>query len=160
MAGAAEIVEAYLSDRDLRYERISDGAWAAQLRGEKKHSITVLLSVGERTLQIESFFIRRPAENHEDVYRMLLRANMRIYGVRFAIDDIGDVFLVGRLPIEAVTADELDRILGAILVTSDEMFMPTIEAGFASYLKRDLAWRAAQGVPESDRGVRAAGETR
>jgi hypothetical protein len=31
-----------------------------------------------------------------------------------------------------------------VLTTSDELFMPAIEIGFASYLKRDLAWRAAQ----------------
>lgn len=140
----AEIIESYLADRDVRHERMSDADWAAQLHGEKKLSITVLLALRERTLQIESFFIRRPAENHADVYRMLLRANMRVYGVRFAIDDIGDVFLVGRIPVDAVNEDELDRILGAILTTSDEMFMPAIEVGFASYLARDMAWREAQ----------------
>ena len=140
----AKIIETYLADRDVRHERISEADWAVQMHGEKKLSITVLLALRERTLQIESFFIRRPAENHADVYGMLLRANKRIYGVRFAIDDIGDVFLVGRIPVDAVNEDELDRILGAILTTSDEMFMPAIESGFASYLERDMAWRAAQ----------------
>ena len=148
MSGVAEIIETCLSERDVRFERVSPSDWAIQLRGEKKFSITVLLALRERTLAIESFFIRRPAENHAELYRMLLRANMRLYGVRFAIDDIGDVFLVGRVAVEAVSEDELDRLLGAILETSDEMFMPAIEVGFASYLKRDLAWRAAQGIPE------------
>ncbi|TMK21439.1 MAG: YbjN domain-containing protein, partial [Actinobacteria bacterium] len=55
---------------------------------------------------------------------MLLRANTRVYGVRFALDDLGDVYLVGRFPVEAVTDEELDRVFGAILQTSDEMFMP------------------------------------
>lgn len=144
MPAAAQTIESYLADRDVRHERIGEADWAVQLHGEKKLSITVLLALRERTLQLESFFIRRPAENHADVYRMLLRANMRIYGVRFAIDDIGDVFLVGRIPVDAVNEEELDRILGAILSTSDEMFMPAIEVGFASYLRRDMAWREAQ----------------
>jgi hypothetical protein len=148
VSGVADIIEAYLSERDLRYQRVSPSDWAIQLRGEKKHSITVLFALRERTLAIESFFIRRPAENHAELYRMMLRANMRVYGVRFAIDDIGDVFLVARVPVEAVSEEELDRLLGAILMTSDDMFMPAIEVGFASYLKRDLAWRAAQGIPE------------
>jgi putative sensory transduction regulator len=144
----AKIIDSYLADRDVRHERVSDADWALQLRGEKKLSITVLLALRERTLQLESFFIRRAAENHADFYRMFLRANMRAYGVRFAIDDIGDVFLVGRIPVDAVTADELDRLLGAILTTSDELFMPAIEVGFASYLARDMAWRAAQKFAE------------
>jgi putative sensory transduction regulator len=146
---AAEVIESYLADRDVRHERVSPSDWAVLMKGEKKLSITVLLALRERTVAIESFFIRRPAENHADLYAMLLRANMRLYGVRFAIDDIGDVYLTARVPVEAVTDEELDRILGAILVTSDEMFMPAIEVGFESYLARDMAWRAAQGVPEA-----------
>lgn len=144
MADPAGIIDDYLRERDIRYERPSESEWALQLRGEKKHSITVLLALRERTLALESFFMRRPAENLAEVYGMLLRANMRTYGIRFALDDIGDVFIVTRLPLEAVTEEELDRLLGAVLTTADDMFMPAIEVGFASYLARDLAWRAAQ----------------
>ena len=144
MAGTADVIERYLRDREIRYERPSDADWVLLLRGEKKHAITVLLAMRERTLALESFFIRRPAENRDQVYAMLLRANMRTYGIRFALDDLEDVFIVARLPLEAVTEDELDRVLGAVLTTADEMFMPAIEVGFASYLARDMAWRAAQ----------------
>jgi hypothetical protein len=145
--GAAETITRYLDDRDIKQQRVSDADWAIQLQGEKKLSITVLFALRERTLQVESFFIRRPAENHADLYRLLLRTNMRLYGIRFALDDLGDIYLVARLPIEAVTEEELDRVLGAILSISDELFMPAIEIGFASYLQRDMAWRAAQGIP-------------
>jgi hypothetical protein len=145
---AAATISAYLNDRDIRYEQVSEAEWAIQLRGEKKLSITVLFALRERTLQAESFFMRRPAENHADVFRLLLRTNTRIYGVRFALDDLGDVYLVGRFPIESITEEELDRVLGAVLSISDELFMPVIEIGFASYLERDMAWRAAQGVPD------------
>jgi Putative bacterial sensory transduction regulator len=147
VSSARTEIESYLSDREIRFERVSPDDWAIQLKGEKKLSITVLFALRERTLQVESFFIRRPSENHADLYAFLLRTNMRIYGVRFAIDDIGDVYLVGRFPVDAVTADELDRVLGAILSHSDDLFMPAIEIGFASYLQRDMAWRAAQGAP-------------
>lgn len=148
MSDAADTITSYLDERDIRYERVGDMDWAIQLRGEKKLSITVLFALRERTLQVESFFIRRPAENHADLYRLLLRTNTRIYGVRFALDDLGDVYLVGRFPVESVAEEELDRVLGAIFSTSDELFMPAIEIGFASYLKRDMAWRAAQGIPD------------
>ena len=144
MPGAAEVIEQYLRDREIRYEHPAEGDFVVLLRGEKKHAITVLLAVRERTLALESFFIRRPAENRDEVYGMLLRANMRTYGIRFALDDMEDVFIVAKLPLEAVTEDELDRLLGAVLTTADDMFMPVIEVGFASYLARDMAWRAAQ----------------
>ena len=154
MAGAAEVIERYLRDREIRFERSSQSDWVLQLHGEKKHSITVLLALRERTLALESFFMRRPAENHADVYAMLLRANMRAYGIRFALDDIGDIFIVTRLALDAVTEDELDGLLGSVLTTADEMFMPAIEVGFASYLARDLAWRAAQTKTPVDEAVR------
>jgi hypothetical protein len=144
VAETAEIIERYLRDRGIRYEHPADSDWALQLRGEKKHSITVLLAARERTLALESFFMRRPEENHAGLYALLLRANARAYGIRFAIDDIGDVFIVARIALESVTEEELDRLLGAVLTTADELFMPAIEIGFASYLARDLAWRAAQ----------------
>ena len=144
MADPAEIISAYLRDRDIRHERATGSGWALQLKGDKRHSITVLFALRERTLAVESFFMRRPAENHADFYAILLRANMRMYGVRFGIDDVGDVFLTARVALEAVTEDELDRLLGAILTESDSLFMPAIETGFTSYLARDMAWRAAQ----------------
>jgi putative sensory transduction regulator len=143
----AAIIERSLSTEGIRSERVTSTDWAVQLKGEKKLSITVLIALRERTVAVESFFIRRPAENHADVYRMLLRCNATLYGVRFALDDLGDVYLVGRFSIDAVTEDELDRVLGVILTTSDAMFMPAIEVGFASYLARDMAWRATQGIP-------------
>src|SRR5439155_7985637 len=117
LSGAAATIIAYLDERDIRYERVSDADWAIQLHGEKKLSITILFALRERTLQVESFFIRRPLENHADLYALLLRTNMRIYGVRFAVDDVGDVYLVGRFPVEAVSDEELERLLGAILST-------------------------------------------
>lgn len=144
MSRLAAVIDSYLRERDIRFERVSETEWAAQLRGENKHSIPVLIALGERTLAIESFFMRNPEENHEKVYRLLLRANMRTYGVRFAVDDAGDVFLVARVPVEAVTAAELDRLLGAVLAHADELFNPAISIGFAAYLERDRAWRAAQ----------------
>ena len=144
MGTPADEIDGYLREHEIHFERPSPADWAVQLRGEKKLSTTVLLGLRERTLAVEAFFMRKPAENHADFYRMLLRANMRTYGIRFAIDDVGDVFLVTRLPLESVTAEELDRLLGAILTTGEEMFMPAIEVGFASYLARDMAWRAAQ----------------
>jgi hypothetical protein len=140
----AEIIEAYLREHEIRHERPSGSDWTVQLRGEKKLSTTVLFAVRERTLAVEAFFMRRPNENHADFYRMLLRANMRTYAIRFAVDDVGDVYLVARIPLASVTEEELDRVLGAILTTAEETFMPAIEVGFASYLERDMAWRAAQ----------------
>ncbi len=63
---------------------------------------------------VEAFFCRQPDENHGRFYRYLLERNGRMYGVHFAVDDVGDVYLVGRLPLAAVSTPESDRVLGCV----------------------------------------------
>ena len=48
---------------------------------------------------MHAFVCRHPDENHERVYRWLLERNLRMYGVAFAVDRHGDIYLDGRLPL-------------------------------------------------------------
>ncbi|MDQ1697090.1 MAG: hypothetical protein QOJ03_2443, partial [Frankiaceae bacterium] len=67
------------------------------------------------------------------------------FGVSFAVDNLGDVYLVGRLPLSAVNADEIDRILGSVLTYSDEWFDTALELGFRSSIEREWDWRVKRG---------------
>ena len=62
-----------------------------------------------------------------------------------ALDRDGDVFLVGRLPLSAVTPDEIDRLLGAVLAYADENFDTMLRLGFGDSIKREWAWRVKRG---------------
>ena len=135
------ILERFLTAADLPHERIDDARWVLQMRGERKLTIPVTITVRAERVTFESFFMRHPQENHDDFYAMLLRRNARASGIAFALDADGDVYLVGAHPRAAIDDAELDRIMGAILVEADGMFTPAIELGFASYLARDRAWR-------------------
>ena len=57
------------------------------------------LIAGTHSLHVEAFFCRQPDENHAEFYRFLLERGGRMYGVHFALDPAGDVYLVGRLPL-------------------------------------------------------------
>ena len=57
------------------------------------------------------------------------------------------MYLMGRLPLHAVTEDELDRLLGAVLTYADESFDPMLEIGFGSAIRREWAWRVKRGEP-------------
>ena len=63
----------------------------------------------------------------------------------FAINELGDIYLVGRLPLAAVSAQELDRIIGAVLQYSDSSFNTLLELGFADAIRREWAWRVSRG---------------
>ncbi len=103
------------------------------------------LIVGAHSLHLEAFFCRQPDENHARFYRFLLERNGRMFGVHFALDPVGDVYVVGRLPLQAVTADEIDRLLGCVLSYSDDNFDTALEIGFGSSIRKEWAWRVKRG---------------
>jgi hypothetical protein len=103
--------------------------------------------VGRHALAIHAFVARNPDENHAAVYRWLLERNLRLFGVAFAVDASGDIYLDGRLPLRAVTADELDRLLGAVLTYADESFNTILELGFAASIRKEWEWRESRGEP-------------
>jgi hypothetical protein len=134
-----------LEEAGLAHEQREPGSFVITLPGSKKLRTTCRVLVGEHGVLVEAFVCRQPDEAHEKVYRWLLRRNARLYGVHYALDKAGDIYLVGRLPHHAVTAEELDRVLGQVAEAADGDFNTLLEIGFASSIRREWAWRAARG---------------
>jgi hypothetical protein len=142
---AAEVIESSLRAQGVEFERAAPGTFVVALPGEKRLKTACWLTIGAHALEIEAFVMRRPDENHEQVYAFLLRRNVRMYAVSWAIDAAGDVYLAGRLPLSAVTAEEIDRVLGAVLDYADATFNQLLELGFGSAIRREWAWRVKRG---------------
>ena len=152
-AAAATTVREALAATDLPWSDLGGGRFTVDLPGERKLRTTCRLEVGAQALAVHAFVARRPDENHERVYRWLLERNLRLYGVAFAVDHAGDIHLDGRLPLAAVTPEEVDRLLGAVLTYADESFNTILELGFATSIRREYAWRLSRG--ESTRNLAA-----
>lgn len=150
---ARAVIERTLRDAELEWESPSDGTYVVTLPGTRKLSTTCSLRLGRHSLSVNAFVVRRPDENHEAVHRWLLERNTRLYGLSYAIDQLGDIYLVGRLPLAAVTPEELDRVLGTVLENADGSFNTLLEMGFASAIRKEYAWRTARG--ESTRNLAA-----
>jgi hypothetical protein len=144
---AVDTIEAALTEQDVEWQRIDDASFAVALPGEKRLKTACILTVGAHALEIEAFVMRAPDENREQVHAWLLRRNTRMYAVSWAIDGPGDVYLVGRVPLGAVSADEIDRILGAVLEYADGSFNTLLEMGFGSSIRREWAWRVKNDQP-------------
>jgi hypothetical protein len=142
-----------LDEAGLDYTSPGEGQFFVVLPGTHKLATNCWLVAGKHSLLIEAFVVRKPDENHDEFHRFLLRRNARMYAVAFSTDAAGDVYLVGRLPLHAVTAEEVDRLLGAVLQYADESFDPLLEIGFASSIRREWAWRQKNG--ESTRNLAA-----
>src|SRR5438034_6992586 len=108
----ATLIEATLVERELAWERTGERRYAVTLPGTHKLKTVCNLIVGEHALRIEVFVMRQPDENREELWAWLLRRNARMYGVAFSIDALGDVYLTGRVSLNGLDSDELDRLLG------------------------------------------------
>jgi hypothetical protein len=147
---AADVIAAALAEHDLEWERLDDASFAVALPGEKRLKTACILTAGTHALEIEAFVMRAPDENRERVYEWLLQRNARMYAVAWTVDSAGDIYLIGRLPLSAVTADEIDRVLGCVLEYADGSFNTLIEMGFGSSIRREWAWRVKNNLPRAN----------
>ena len=140
-----EVILEFLESHDLSYEQSSSNTFLVTLPGEKKQQTHCALIIGDHSLSINAFVIRKPDENEDQVHTWCLQKNASLYGIAFAINELRDIYLVGRLPLPAVTNQEIDRLIGSVLQVANSSFNPLLEIGFASAIRREWAWRVSRG---------------
>lgn len=144
------VIEDTLTDYELTYTRYQ-GAHGGlpgvivELPGERKLTTNTLLSIGEHSVRVEAFVCRKPDENFEGVYRFLLKRNRRLYGVAYTLDNIGDIYLIGRMALDVVNAEEIDRVLGQVVEAVNNDFNTLLELGFATSIRKEWEWRVSRG---------------
>lgn len=151
---AEAAVRAYLEGSGIEHDLGGrPGEYVVQLPGERKLRTTVSLLVGDHSLSVSAFVVRHPDENEAAVHKWLLERNARLQGMAFAIDPLGDVYLVGRVPLAAVSEEVLDRLLGVVLDASDSSFNELLALGFLTSMQKEWDWRVSRG--ESTRNLEA-----
>ena len=143
-AMAIATIDEFLESHDIDFEK-SGNNYFLTLPGERKLQTHCAIVVGDHSVSINAFVIRKPDENAEAVHEWLLKKNASMYCVAFAINELGDIYLVGRLPFHSITDKELDRVIGAVLQYSDSSFNPLLELGFSTAIRREWAWRVSRG---------------
>ena len=123
------------------------------LPGEKKLETVASLLVGDRTTSVSR--VRRPQPGREPrgVLPHLLRRNLRMPGLAYAIDTSGDVYVKGEVPTAAVDAAYLDQLFGVVLEAADAPFNELLALGFLTSMRKEWAWRISRG--ESTRNLEA-----
>jgi hypothetical protein len=147
---AQQIIEDACKESDLvctRHEGAHGGlpGIIVELPGERRLKTNTILSIGEHSVRVEAFVCRKPDENHEGVYRFLLKRNRRLYGVAYTLDNVGDIYLIGRMALHSVTPDEVDRVLGQVLEAVDNDFNTLLELGFRTSIQKEWEWRVSRG---------------
>ncbi len=140
LAAAVELIESWLQaqvgenpildayERDIDIERM----WHIRVLGDEKDVFTIRFRLGQRNLHYETYVMPAPEENHEAFYNHLLRRNLKLFGAAFAIGQEDAVYLIGQFPLELLTDDHLDRILGSMFIWVEQFFKPALRIGFAT----------------------------
>ena len=106
--------------------------WFVRVTGEAKDVYSVWFTLGQRTLRYETYVMPAPEENHAAFYELLLRRNLGLRDLAYAIGDEDAVFLRGQHDLRSLTAEVLDRVLGSVYAAIEQGFQPSIRIGFAS----------------------------
>ena len=110
--------------------------WYLRMRGDEKEFVTVWLTLRQRTLHHQAQFMPAPETNVEATWEYLLKRNADLLGLSFALGPEEAIYLVGRVPVERVDDEELDRVMGASLAYTDECFPTAMSLGYAGMYRR------------------------
>ena len=145
MTDVAVLVRDALELLEVDFEEPVPGTFVAVLPGERKLRTTCSLVIGPHSVTVNAFVVRHPDERADAVHQWLLRQNAKHPGLAYGIDPLGDVYLVGQLPLQAVSTEQIDLLLGRVLDTADSAFNTLLEIGFASSIRREWKWRVSRG---------------
>ncbi len=104
--------------------------WYVRFTCDGRDATTIYFDLHERTLRYEVYFLPVPPRNLLELYEFLLRRNHEMYGARFSLGPDGDVYLVGRVALEHLSVEELDRIIGVLYELTERWFQPVVRLAY------------------------------
>jgi hypothetical protein len=111
--------------------------WYVRFTCDGRDATTIYFDLHERTLRYEVYFLPLPPEHHVELYEFLLLRNHTMYGARFSLGPDGDVYLVGRVALEHLTVEELDRIIGVLYELTERWFQPVVQLAYGRRTRPD-----------------------
>jgi hypothetical protein len=113
-------------------ERDGVDRWFVRVAGEEKSVFSIWFHLQQRALHVETYVAPAPMERHAEAYEYLLRRNLSLRGLAFAIGDEDAFYLVGSVPLLDVSDDELDRLLGSVYAYVEQHFRPLVRIALGS----------------------------
>ncbi len=108
--------------------------WYVRYGCDGRDAATIYFDLHKRSLHYEVYFLPDPPEdrvgNRLALYRFLLERNHALYNARFSVGPDGDLYLAGRVALEHLDEDELDRIIGVLYEATEAWFQVVVRIGF------------------------------
>jgi hypothetical protein len=106
--------------------------WYLRFGCDGRDAATIYFDLHQRTLRYELYFLPAPEDETRlpALHAWLLRRNHGLYGARFSVGPDGDVYLTGRVAIEHLTTEELDRIIGVLFELTERWFQAAVSIAY------------------------------
>jgi hypothetical protein len=106
--------------------------WYVRFGCDGRDAATIYFDLHQRTLRYELYFLPAPGDEARlpALHAWLLRRNHDLYGARFSLGRDGDVYLTGRLALEHLTPEELDRVIGVLYELTERWFQAAVTIAY------------------------------
>jgi hypothetical protein len=106
--------------------------WYVRFGCDGRDAATIYFDLHQRTLRYELYFLPSPEDEarRAELHGWLLRRNHDLYGARFSLGPDGDVYLTGRVALEHLSEEELDRLIGVLFELTERWFQPAVTIAF------------------------------
>jgi hypothetical protein len=111
------VADAYIASLGAVARRVADGEWGVSIEDVAGWPLHVGVRLADGFMRAQAEVVGRDQiSDHELLFR-----NRSLRVVRFAHTGAGDVWVVGDLAASAVSAAELDRLLGLLVAAATEV---------------------------------------
>jgi hypothetical protein len=111
------VADAYFASLGTTARRVADGEWGVSVQDVAGWPLHVGVRLADGFLRAQAEVVGADQiSDHELLFR-----NRGLRVVRFAHTGAGDVWVVGDVPATAVSAAELDRLLGLLVAAATEV---------------------------------------
>jgi hypothetical protein len=117
-------------------DRTATDRWALRFKGTEKDVIALWLTLGQRTVLVETEVMPAPEAAAAEVHALALARNLSLFGLWYALGPEDALYLVTRLPAAAVDVSELDRLCGAFVSEIDEVYPTVMTLGYPAHYRR------------------------
>ncbi len=109
--------------------------WYLRFGCDGRDAATIYFDLHQRTLRYELYFLPSPegpdgSERRAALNEWVLRRNHDLYGARFSLGPDGDLYLTGRLALEHLSDEELDRIIGVLYELTERWFQAAVSIAY------------------------------
>ena len=118
-------------DSDVVWTGAHEGRWGIRMSQQARDFTTVWFDVGDITIGFEAYLLPPPPDSGKAaVFEFCLKRNHRSWPAYIAADSRGELYIRGRIPVDYVTEDDIERAVGAVYEVVETSFRQLIELGY------------------------------